>query len=43
MKAIFWNGSPRKNFNTAKLLESAMNGAKDAGAEIEMINLYDFE
>ena len=43
MKAIFLNGSPRKNFNTAKLLESAMSGAKDAGAEVELINLYDFE
>ena len=33
MKALFINGSPRKNWNTAKMLESAMKGASDAGAE----------
>lgn len=44
MKAVFLNGSPRKNFNTAKLLESAMEGAIDSGIEsIEFINLFDFE
>lgn len=34
IKALFVNGGPRKNFNTAKVLESAMQGAKDAGASI---------
>ena len=38
---MFINGSPRKNGNTAKLLNRAMEGAKDAGAEVEMVNLYD--
>lgn len=38
---MFVNGSPRKNFNTAQLLEHAMQGARDAGAEVEMVNLYD--
>ena len=33
--------SPRKNGNTAKLLNRALEGAKDAGAEVEMVNLYD--
>ena len=42
MKAVFINGSPRKNWNTAKMLESAMKGASDAGAETELINLYDY-
>ena len=42
MKALFINGSPRKNWNTFKMLESAMQGAKDSGAECELINLYDF-
>lgn len=41
MKALFINGSPRKNGNTAKLLQRAMEGARDAGAEVEMVNLYD--
>ena len=34
------NGSPRKNWNTAQLLQHAMKGAQDAGASAEMINLY---
>lgn len=41
MKALFINGSPRKNGNTAKLLKRAMEGAAEAGAETELINLYD--
>lgn len=41
MKAIFINGSPRKNGNTAQLLKKAMEGARDAGAEVEFIDLYD--
>ena len=41
MKAFFINGSPRKNGNTAKLLKRAMEGASEAGAEVELINLYD--
>jgi len=41
MKALFINGSPRKNGNTAKLLKWAMEGAAEAGAETELINLYD--
>lgn len=41
MKALFVNGSPRKNWNTHKMLESAMQGAKDSGAECELVHLYD--
>ncbi len=41
IKALFVNGSPRKNGNTAKLLQRTMEGARDAGAEVELINLYD--
>lgn len=41
MKALFINGSPRKNWNTHKLLESAMKGASDAGADTELVHLYD--
>ena len=41
MKALFVNASPRKNWNTHKMLESAMQGAKDAGAECELVHLYD--
>lgn len=41
VKAMFVNGSPRKGWNTAKMLESAIQGATEAGAECEMVHLYD--
>ena len=41
MKALLINGSPRKNWNTHKMLESAMKGAAEAGAETELVHLYD--
>jgi multimeric flavodoxin WrbA len=33
MKAIAFNGSPRKNWNTVTLLEKAFEGAATQGAE----------
>lgn len=42
MKALFINGGPRKNWTTMKMLEQAMKGAADAGAETEIIHLYDY-
>lgn len=41
MKVILINGSPRKNWNTHKLLMEAERGAKEAGAETELIHLFD--
>ena len=41
MKTILINASPRKNWNTAKLLDSARQGAELMGAETEEIHLYD--
>lgn len=41
MKIIGVNGSPRKNGNTAQMLEHSLSGAKEAGAEIERIDLFD--
>ena len=41
MKAIAINGSPRKGWNTDLVLQEALKGAVDAGAEVEMIHLYD--
>jgi multimeric flavodoxin WrbA len=43
LKAMFFNGSPRKNKNTADMLQSAMRGAEAAGAECELVNLYDID
>jgi len=43
MKAIAINGSPRKGWNTDLLLQEALKGAADAGAEVEMIHLYDLK
>lgn len=40
-KVILLNASPRKNFNTAKLLKEAQKGAADIGADTEYINLFD--
>jgi multimeric flavodoxin WrbA len=41
-RAMAVNGSPRKEWNTAKLLRSALDGAKSVGAEAdEIVNLYD--
>ena len=39
MKAIAINGSPRKGWNTDMLLQQALKGAADAGAETELIQL----
>ena len=39
--AMFFNASPRKNWNTYKMLEAAKAGAEEAGAETELVNLYD--
>ncbi len=41
MKVIAFNGSPRKEWNTATLLKKALEGAKSQGAEIELVHLYD--
>jgi len=41
MKALFVNGSPRKNWNTHQMLESAAKGAAEAGAQTEIVHLYD--
>ena len=43
MKLIAFNGSPRKKWNTATLLEHALKGAKDKGAKTELIHLYDLD
>jgi len=42
-KILAVNGSPRKNWNTHILLEKCLEGAKDAGAEAELYNLYDID
>lgn len=42
-RVIILNGSPRKNWNTAKMCESFAQGVKESGAEAEIINLYDVE
>lgn len=34
------NGSPRRNENTAALLKETLKGAKEAGAETELVDLY---
>jgi len=41
MKVIAFNGSPRKKWNTATLLNKALEGATSQGADTELIHLYD--
>jgi multimeric flavodoxin WrbA len=41
MKVIVFNGSPRKDWNTATLLKRALDGAASKGAETELVHLYD--
>ena len=41
MKILAINGSPRKTWNTAMILEKVLEGAASAGATTEMIHLYD--
>ena len=44
-KIIIIDGGPRKNMNTAKLLQSFAEGAKSAGGDIEVktVRLYDID
>jgi multimeric flavodoxin WrbA len=41
MNIIAINGSPRKSWNTATLLENALEGAKSQGSKTELVHLYD--
>ena len=43
MKAMLLNGSPRKNWNTHKLLMEAERGAREMGADTEIVHLYDLD
>ena len=43
MNIIAINGSPRKEWNTAMLLKSALEGAESKGAKTELIHLYDLK
>ena len=43
MNVLAINGSPRKTWNTATLLEKALAGAASQGAETELVHLYDLD
>jgi multimeric flavodoxin WrbA len=43
MKILAINGSPRKKWNTATLLEKALEGASSQGATTELVHLYDLD
>lgn len=42
-RVVAINCSPRKTWNTATLVREAAEGAREAGAEVELIDLYDLE
>lgn len=41
MQIIGINGSPRKNWNSDQMLDHALQGAREAGAQVEKIHLGD--
>lgn len=41
MKVVAVNGSPRRDWNTAKILETALEEAQVQGAQVELMHLYD--
>jgi multimeric flavodoxin WrbA len=43
MSVLAFNGSPRKTWNTATLLNKALDGAASQGEETELIHLYDLD
>ncbi len=43
MNVLAINGSPRKNWNTATLLQNTLDGAESQGAETELVHLYDLD
>jgi len=43
MKLIAVNGSPRKQWNTARLLEKVVEGAKSAGMDTKLVHIYDYD
>ena len=43
MNILAINGSPRKKWNTATLLEKALEGAAAQGATTELVHLYDLD
>ena len=43
MQVIAFNGSPRKTWNTATLLQKALEGAASKGAATKLIHLYDLD
>jgi len=43
MNVIAINGSPRKKWNTATMLEHALEGAASQGATTELIHLYEYD
>ena len=43
MKVMAFNGGPRKKWNTATLLEKAIEGAASQGAETSLVHLYELE
>lgn len=43
MRILAINGSPRKKWNTATLLDHALEGARQGGADTRLVHLYDLD
>ena len=42
-KIMIIDGGPRRNFNTAQMLEKFVEGARQGGAEVKTVRLYDLD
>jgi multimeric flavodoxin WrbA len=42
-KIMIIDGGPRKNMNTAQMVEKFAGGAKEGGAEVKIVRLYDID
>lgn len=42
-KIMIIDGGPRKNMNTAAMVEAFAEGAREAGAEVKVVRLYELE
>ena len=42
-KIMIIDGGPRKNMNTAQMVEKFAEGAREAGAEVKIVRLYDMD
>ena len=43
MKIMIIDGGPRKDMNTAAMVQAFAEGAQEGGAEVKVVRLYDID